>query len=121
MISVEMRTRPIWMGKTGVMLPCTIASTAIGMDGVPVAGAVAVIAGEGVITKYVGVLPAGVGLSASSEVAVGEADAEATAVEAGFDAVGTARGEAGGCVTMRPMATATESRPPASDQRARTT
>jgi hypothetical protein len=52
---VEKRSFPIWMGNTGVMLPCTMACTAIGMKGVVVAASVAVLAGEGVITKYVGV------------------------------------------------------------------
>ena len=45
------------------MLPCTMAWTAIGMNGVAVEACVAVTAGEGVMTKNVGVLPAGLGLA----------------------------------------------------------
>ncbi len=55
LMSVEKRSRPTWMGNTGVLVPCTIACTAMGMNGVPVAALVSVAAGDGVMTKKVGV------------------------------------------------------------------
>ena len=65
---------PISMGKTGVMLPCTMACTAIGMKGVVVAALVSVAAGEGVMTKNVGVAWVGTGLGVGpGDVAVGDA------------------------------------------------
>jgi hypothetical protein len=66
LMSVEKRTRPISIGKTGVLVPCTMACTAIGMKGVSVAGLVSVMDGEGVITKKVGVGCEGAGVSVAA-------------------------------------------------------
>jgi len=117
-MSVEKRRRPIAIGKTGVMLPCTMAWTAMGMKGVVVAALVSVAAGEGVMTKKVGVscVGAGVWLAADS-VAVGDATTD-VAVASGVGACGAAVGR---FINNRTAATATESRPPIRDQRARLT
>ena len=55
MMPVENRSRPISTGKTGVIVPCTIACTAIGRKGVEVEEPVGETAGDGVITKKVAV------------------------------------------------------------------
>lgn len=55
LISVENRSRPIWIGKTGVMVPATMACTAMGISGVPVTPLVAVLTGDGVMTGDVAV------------------------------------------------------------------
>lgn len=90
------------------------------MAGVPVAGRVEVTAGEGVMTKKVGVLAAGLGLPRTGIVAVCEAGAVvvklAVAVKAGTDRAGTGR-----FITNKTVATATDNSPPINDQRARTT
>jgi hypothetical protein len=85
-MSVENRSRPISTGKTGVMVPCTIASTAIGKAGVDVEALVGVTAGDGVITKKVAVFSAGTGVLVIEPVATGEADGETLVLRA---AVGT--------------------------------
>jgi hypothetical protein len=115
-MSVEKRTRPISIGNTGVLVPCTIACTAIGMNGVSVAGLVSVITGEAVITKDVDVGCAGanVSVAAACTVTVGEAD-RTVAVAVG---TGVAGRLAGRFRRRSTTATATDKRPPASDQRA---
>ena len=56
---VEKRRRPISTGKTGVIVSCTMAWTAMGKKGVGVEAPVAVAAGDGVITKKVAVAAGG--------------------------------------------------------------
>lgn len=122
LILVEKRTRPTWMGNTGVLVPWTIACTAIGMDGVLVAGLVSVAAGDGVITKKVGVsctcTSARVFVAATGTVSVGETTAGV--LDVAVDCGATAR-VAGRFMKNRTAATMTEKKPPTSDQRARTT
>src|SRR5512144_1965011 len=106
------------MGKTGVMLPCTMACTAIGMKGVVVAALVSVAAGEGVMTKNVGVAWVGAGLGVGpGSVAVADAATD-VCVASGVDVCGAA---AGRFRKNSEAATATERRPPIRDQRARAT
>lgn len=102
------------------MLPCTIACTAIGIAGVGVKPRVAVMAGDGVMTKNVGVFcgrAAGfVGrLVAGARVDVGRLP---LVVALGAGALGF---PAGRLTSSRTTATTTESRPPTSDHRARAT
>jgi len=90
------------------------------MDGVAVEGLVAVIAGEGVMTKNVGVLAAGLGLATTGIVADGAAEATTcvggAAVGAGDDGFTADR-----FIMTKTAATATKKRPPIKDQRARAT
>ncbi len=106
------------MGNTGVMLPCTMACTAIGMKGVVVTALVAVNSGEGVMTKKVGVSCWGAAVALATG-AVDVADAGmGVAVRLG---AGAWRGAVGRLRKNRDAATATDRRPPTSDQRARAT
>src|SRR5512138_3725561 len=106
------------MGKTGVMLPCTMAWTAMGMKGVVVAALVLVAAGEGVMTKNGGVACAGTGLGVGpGSVAVGDAETDVWVASG----VGVGGGAAGRLRKNNEAATATESRPPIRPQRARAT
>jgi hypothetical protein len=90
----------------------------MGMNGVVVAALVSVAAGDGVITKKVGVSCVGAAVCVDAgRVAVGDAATE-VAVEMGAGVCGVA---AGRFTKSRAAATATESRPPISDQRARAT
>lgn len=120
LMSVEKRTCPILIGNTGVMLPCTMAWTGMGIEGVLVDSWVAVMAGEGVITKKVGVLGAGVGLARGGRVAVGEAETEML-VRVAVAGAGTDGLRAGRFVMNSAAATTIERMPPIRDQRARTT
>jgi hypothetical protein len=119
-MSVENRSRPISTGKTGVMVPCIMASTAIGKAGVDVDALVGVAAGDGVITKKVAVFSGGAGVLVAEPVASGEADGETFVLGA---AVGT--GAAGLSVgwfkNNKTTATNTEMTPNIMDQRALTT
>ncbi len=119
-MSVEKRRRPTWIGNTGVLVPCTMACTAIGMEGVPVKALVAVAAGDGVMTKEVDVAGAGV------DVLVAEAGTPVVVDREGF-VLGTIVGcgvggrAEGRFVKNRTAATATDKKPATKDQRARTT
>jgi hypothetical protein len=119
-MSVENLTRPISIGKTGVMLPCTIACTAIGMKGVVVAALVFVIAGDGVITKNVGVSSTEVGVSLGMDRTVEVAEAGTLVFIAVFGTL-IAGLPAGRFMKSKAAATATERTPTTRDQRARTT
>jgi len=74
-MSVEKRSRPTSTAKTGVIVPCSIACTAIGREGVAVASLVAVVIGDGVSTKKVGLLCAATGLVVARLCAVGVREA----------------------------------------------
>ncbi len=101
-------------------MPCTMACTAIGMEGVPVMALVAVAASDGVMTKDVGVGGAGV------KVLVADAGTPVVVDKEGF-VLGAMVGCGAGCraagrfAKNRTAATATEKKPATSDQRARTT
>ncbi len=108
------------IGKTGVMVPCTIACTAIGMEGVSVAALVAVATGEGVMTKNVGVVSVGTAVPSAERVEEGVKEA-GMLVFGALVGAGAAGGRLGWFMNSRTIATATEKRPPTSDQRARAT
>jgi len=76
-MSVEKRSRPTSTAKTGVIVPCSIACTAIGREGVAVASLVAVVIGEGVITKKVGLLWTTTGLVVARLCTVNEGVSDA--------------------------------------------
>src|SRR5512140_3075988 len=100
------------MGNTGVFVPCTIACTAIGISGVTVAALVSVAAGDGVMTKKVGVSCAGravlVPPDGAGAVAVEDAVACALGAALGIGAVGTALGR---FIKNSTAATATDKKP----------
>ncbi len=116
-MSVENRSRPISTGKTGVIVSCTIACTAIGRNGVEVEALVGVTAGDGVITKKVAVFSAGAGELVAVLVPTGETEAVTCVLRA---AVGT--GAAGLIVERlknnKTTATNMETTPNIRDQRA---
>ncbi len=130
MISVENRSRPIWIGKTGVMVPATMACTAMGISGVPVTPLVAVSAGGGVMATDVEVREgaaaavscgnAGAAVGEGVCIAVGEAGAEVLLVALVGLGTATAWGP-GRFMTSMIAATATDKSPPTKDQRALTT
>ena len=122
LMSVEKRKRPIWIGNTGVFVPWTMACTAIGINGVLVAGLVSVAAGEGVMTKKVGVSWSGTGLLVAGAEAGGAVINEVGTLVRGTAVwLGTACGTLGRFMKNRTAATATDRNPPINDQRARTT
>ncbi len=102
------------------MLPCTMACTAMGMAGVGVKPLVAVMAGDGVMTKNVGVF-CGRAAGFVGRLVAGrrvDVDGLGLVVALGTGALGF---RAGRLTSSRTTATTTESRPPTSDQRARAT
>jgi hypothetical protein len=116
-MSVEKRSRPTSTAKTGVIVPCSIACTAIGREGVAVASLVAVVIGDGVITKKVGLLWAAAGLVVARLCAVGEdvSDGWGLLVWAGDSVVNVPLPR-----TVRAMAIKAKKNPRARDQRVRT-
>jgi hypothetical protein len=64
LITVENCIRPNWTENSGTDVPWIMAWTAIGSTGVAVGPLVSVMAGEGVITKNVGVFCGAVGVPA---------------------------------------------------------
>lgn len=132
-ISVEKRSFPMSIGNTGVMLPSTMAWTAIGMSGVGVTAGVSVAAGEGVMTKEVAWLAAAVGVSRTAGAAARGEGVTVTAPSAlgalgvlvvlpdAPGAAGAAGFVAGRFSTSKTAATATERIPTRRDQRALTT
>ena len=125
-MSVEKRSFPTLIGKTGVMVPATMAWTAIGMKGVEVTAGVDVSAGEGVITKAVALfsVAAAAGVSVIEAGATWGGGVAATAAVAVLDAVEVATGTgpvAGRLRNSKTAATATDRTPTTRDQRARTT
>ena len=114
------------IGNTGVMVPATMAWTAIGMNGVDVNSGVEVSAGDGVITKEVALISVAwtVGVSMIVVATGWDGGVAAGATVAVPGAVGVARGAgavAGRFRTRRTAATATERTPATRSQRARTT
>jgi hypothetical protein len=119
-MSVENRSRPISTGNEGVVVPCSIACTAIGRDGVAVdvVAFAVVMTGDGVITKKVGLLCAAAGLmvAGNDTVTVGEGIADAwLAVWAGDSGVSEPPPR-----TARAMAINTKSEPATKEPRVRT-